>query len=136
MRKMILGLCLLSCSAIHAEQLTNFEQIRSSILEGQNIKLVIDFSACTPNINDLVIYTAPHDIALHKDYLEFADVPYITDASLETGANVDFENVTYRLTNTDELHFQFKSIMMNGRHVAVHESSAVCSLTTAVRVFN
>ncbi len=136
MKKIISSLLLIGCSSIHAEQLMSFENIRNSILDGHNIKLVIDFNACTPSINDLVIYTAPHDIALHKDHLEFADVPYITDAALETGASVDFENVTYRLTNADELHFQFKSIMMSGGHVAVHESSAVCPLSTAVKVFN
>jgi len=136
MKNILLGLLLICCSPIYAEQLTTFNDIRESILNGNNIKLVIDLNECIPRVNDLIIYTVPHDIALHKDHLEFADVPYITDASNPSGSSVDFESVTYKLTDTGELQFQFKSIMLNGTDVSVHESTAVCPLTTAVKIFN
>ncbi|MCH9756337.1 MAG: hypothetical protein K0U37_03990 [Gammaproteobacteria bacterium] len=136
MKNILFGLLLMSCSEVYAEQLMHFDDIRTSILNGNNIRLVIDFSACSPRIDDLVIYTTPHDIALRKDHLEFADVPYITDVSNETSAAVDFESVTYKLTNTNELQFQFKSIALTGQNVSVNESSAVCPLDTAVKVFN
>ncbi len=136
MKQLVLSLLLLCCSPLYAGQLTSFDEVRESILNGNNIKLVIDFNACIPQISDLIIYTVPHDIALHKDYLEFADMPYITDAPSSTGTSVDFENVTYKLTETGELSFQFKSIMLSGQDVSVHESGANCPLTTAVKIFN
>ena len=136
MRKVFLSLLFICFSNVYAERLNTFDDIRESILNGNNIKFVIDFNECTPRVNDLIIYTVPHDIALHKDHLEFADVPYITDASNQSSASVDFESVTYKLTNTGELQFQFKSIMLNGTDVSVHESSAFCPLQTAVKIFN
>lgn len=136
MKNILLGLLLVCFSKAYAGELNTFNDIRNTILNGNNIKLTIDFNACTPKINDLVIYTVPHDIALHKTYLEFADIPYITDISAHEHTGVDIENVTYKLTDADELHFQFKSIMLTGGQTTVHESDAVCSLHTAVRVFN
>ncbi len=136
MKKIWFGLLFMCCSQIHAEQLNHFDDIRNSILNGNNIKLLINFSECMPKINDLTIYTVPHDIALHKNYLEFADVPYITDTSNDAHASVDFENVTYKLTDAGELHFHFKSIMLTGASVSVDESTTICPLTTAVKVFS
>lgn len=136
MNKMLALLLILVSVESSAKELQSFSDIYDSVISGKNIKLVINFDACDPKptFGKISVYIKPTAVMLHQSYLQFSNSPLTTNNPAYPEKPI-LENVTYKLTNADMLHVVVKSITLPD-YIVVSQSSAVCSLNTAVKVYN
>lgn len=129
---------LLACgiTLAYANELKSFSEIYNSIQAGKNIRMIINFDSCSPKlpIANINVYTAPTAILMRKNYLQFANSPLTTNNPKFPQKPV-LENVTYKITDNNEVSIITKVIMLPDYTIA-NETSSICTLGTAVKVFN
>lgn len=119
-----------------AEELKSFRDIYDRVSHGKNIKLVINFDACDPKptIGNIFVYTKPSAVMLRQNYLRFSNSSITTNNPAYPEKAI-LESVTYKLTNADKLYVVVKSIALP-EYTIVSQSSSVCTLDTAVKIYN
>ncbi|MFT4059459.1 MAG: VirK family protein [Legionella sp.] len=136
MNKMLAMLLILVSVPSFAKELQSFSDIYNSVSSGKNIKLVINFDACDPKppVGNILVYTKPTAVMLRQNYLQFSNSPITTNNPAYPEKPI-LENVTYRLTNDDKLHVVVKLITLPD-YIVASQSSSVCLLNTAIKVYN
>ena len=136
MKKLFCLLLASGMTCVYAEKLKSFNEIYNSLQNGKNIRLLINLDSCLPKpeFPNIVIYTTPAAIIIQKDHLQFAN-SHLTTNNPEFQKKLIIENVTYRITNNDEVNITTRIISLPDYALA-KESTLTCSLKTAVKVFN
>jgi hypothetical protein len=136
MNKMLTMLLILVSVQSFSKELQSFSNIYDSVISGKNIKLVINFDACDPkpSVSNIFVYTKPTAMMLRQSYLQFSNSPVTTNNPAYPEKPI-LENVTYKLTNAGKLHVIVKLITLPD-YIVVSQSSSVCPLNSAVKVYN
>jgi hypothetical protein len=136
MKKRLALLLIVASVPSYAKELPSFSDIYDNISSGKNIKLVINFDACEPKlpVGSIFVDTKPTAVMLRQNYLQFSNSPLTTNNPAYPEKPI-LENVTYKLTNDDKLHVVVKFITLPD-YTIVSQSSSVCALNTAVKVYN
>lgn len=136
MKKLLITLLMLLPIQSFAKELQSFREIYDSISNGKNIKLVIDFDACDPKppVTHIQVFTKPAAVMLRQSYLQFANSP-ITRNDPAYPKKPVMRNVTYKLTNDGKLNIM-TTLMTLPDYTVVKETSSVCPLNLAVKVYN
>ena len=136
MNKILAMLLILVSVQPFAKELQSFSDVYNSVSSGENIKLIINFDACDPKppVGNIFVSTKPTAVMLRQSYLQFSNSPITTNNPAYPERPI-LENVTYKLTNADKLQVVIKLITLPD-YIVVNQSSLVCPLNTAVKVYN
>jgi hypothetical protein len=111
MLKNIIWVCMavFYCVLSYADELKNFDAIKSEVLTGKAISLTLDFSQCTPK-NHFYAYYSPKTILVTKDFIAFSDYHFtLNNPQFPNQATV--ENISYKLRHDGTL--SFKSVILD-----------------------
>jgi hypothetical protein len=136
MKKILPLLFCLGLEPTYAQELNSFQEIYDSVKNGNNISFVINLEACemkTP-VTNFVASISPQAVLLRQNYVVFSNSPITTNNPAFPGRPI-MENVTYKLTNADNLNIAVKYFSLPD-YTIVGDMSAVCPLKTAVKIYS
>lgn len=141
MKNLILFITLLFTSTCYAEQLHNYDQIKSAVDEGKLIRIFVNYTKCTPASlaqkmvgNHDAVYT-PNAIAITNEGDIVSYILYFTMNDGRYPSKAIYQYGKYSISNNNTLVLTFTSLNAIDYSPLGNSESLTCKIDDGVKIF-
>ncbi len=142
MRKLLLLSLLLMVTNTFADELHNFDQVKSAVTTGKSIRIAIDFSKCSTeknsllqDINNMGVFT-PNEIVIDKFGRISTSLMHFTLNDQIFPAKPVYQFLRYTMTSDNNVNLSFQVLDATNYSSLTDKVSFDCKLDAAAKVYD
>jgi len=141
MRKLVLLSLLFIATNALADELQNFDQIKSAVTTGKSIRIAIDFSKCvmdkkavSRDKSNIAIFT-PNEIIVDNDGRIVTSLMHFTLNNTNFPAKPVYQFVRYTLTADDHVNLAYQVLDAKNYAILADTVSVDCKISSGVKIY-